>query len=382
MIRIAPVPLAQLLLATTALSGLTVPVLAQSLPTGASVAYGNVGFQRSSGTLTINQSSQNAIVNYNAFSIGQRNTVNIVQPNSSSAILNRVTGSTPSTIAGHLNANGQVYLINPNGVAITKTGVVKVGGGFVASSLSMSDYEFKHGRRQFRGNGSSARVTNAGTITIGRGGYAALIGGEVRNSGTIAVPMGKVGLGSGEMATLDVSGDGFLQVALPTTGGGKGALVSNAGLIAAASGTVVLDAATARAAARNAINISGTIDAHSISGHNGSIVLGGGAGGAVKRVGHAQRLGRLALCRRQCRGERTPDQGVGHHPGVRPQRRHGDAGGGQRHDNHRQDQGRGPWRHGRRGDDHWREDRLQGRQRRRLGHDRRRHGQCRRRQTR
>ena len=138
--------LGRFLLATTALTGalgatMAVPSVAgaQSLPTGYSTAAGSVGFARTSGTLTINQSSQNAIVNYQSFSIGQHNTVNIVQPNASSALLNRVTGSTPSTIAGHLNANGQVYLINPNGIAITKTGVVKVGGGFVASSLGMSD---------------------------------------------------------------------------------------------------------------------------------------------------------------------------------------------------------------------------------------------------
>ena len=283
------------LLTTTAITPLlgASPVAAQNLPTGASIAYGSVGFQRSSGTLTINQGSQNAVVNYNSFSIGRRNTVNINQPSSTSMLLNRVTGTTPSTIAGRLNANGQVYLINPNGIAITKTGVVKVGGGFVASSLGMSDSDFlKGGKKHLRGSGASAAVTNAGTITIGRGGYAALIGGEVKNAGTIAVPMGKVGLGSGEMATLDVSGDGFLQVAVPTTAGGKGALVSNSGLIAAAGGTVVLDAATARAAARNAVNISGTIDAHSISGHNGSIVLGGGDGGTVRVSGTLDVAGR------------------------------------------------------------------------------------------
>jgi len=50
----------------------------------------------------------------------------------------------------------------------------------------------------------------------GRGGYAALIGGTVSNSGSISVPLGKVALGSGEKATLDFSGDGFLQVAMPT----------------------------------------------------------------------------------------------------------------------------------------------------------------------
>jgi filamentous hemagglutinin family protein len=34
----------------------------------------------------------------------------------------------PSTIAGQINANGQVFLVNPNGIAITATGTVNVGG--------------------------------------------------------------------------------------------------------------------------------------------------------------------------------------------------------------------------------------------------------------
>ncbi len=126
-----------------------------------------------------------------------------------------MTGATPSTIAGQLNATGRVYLVNPNGVTITRTGQVNAAG-FVASSLAISDEDFRAGRRQFRGSGASARVANHGTITIGRGGYAALIGGQVTNTGTISVPMGRVGLGAGERATLDLSGDGFLQVAVPT----------------------------------------------------------------------------------------------------------------------------------------------------------------------
>ena len=99
------------LVPSTALIPIT-PAWTQTLPGGASVASGSVGFSRSGGTLTINQSSQSAVVNYSSFSIGQNNTVNINQPNSRSVILNRVTGNTPSTIAGALNANGQVYLVN------------------------------------------------------------------------------------------------------------------------------------------------------------------------------------------------------------------------------------------------------------------------------
>jgi filamentous hemagglutinin family protein len=220
-----------LLLTTTALSSplLAGSALAQNLPTGGSVAAGSVAIAQPSATqLNITQSSPSAIVNWQGFSIGQGSAVNIAQPNASSAILNRVTSNTPSTIAGALTANGQVYLVNPNGIAITTTGTVNTGG-FVASTLGISDADFMSGKRTFTGNGASAAVSNAGTINIGRGGYAALIGGTVSNSGNISVPLGKVGLGSGKQVTLDFSGDGFLQVAMPTNAGGRGALIQNSG---------------------------------------------------------------------------------------------------------------------------------------------------------
>jgi filamentous hemagglutinin family protein len=270
------------LLTSTALAGVN-PAVAQNLPTGASVQSGGVAIATPSASqMTIRQSTNSAVVNWQGFSIGQGSRVDIQQPSSSSAILNRVTGSTRSTIAGQLNANGQVYLVNPNGIAITKSGTVNAGG-FVASSLGTSDEDFKAGRRHFRGNGSSAPVSNAGAITVGRGGYAALLGGKVSNSGTISVPTGKVGLGAGERATLDLSGDGFLQVAVPSSGGGKGALIRHSGLIQA--GRVEMKAATAHDAARRAINLSGTVEATSVGGRNGTIVLGGGAGGSVRVTG-------------------------------------------------------------------------------------------------
>lgn len=253
------------------------------LPTGGQVVAGSVTVGTAGSAMTVTQGSTRAIVNWNGFSIGQGNSVTFVQPDSSSVILNRVTGNTTSTIAGALTGNGQVYLVNPNGIAITSTGSVKVGGGFVASTLDISNEDFLKGRYRFSGDGSSAGVSNAGVVAVGRGGYAALIGGTVRNDGLIAVPMGKVGLGSGEQATLDLSGDGFLQVALPTQAGaeGDGALIENGGRISAEGGTVVMRAATARNAARHAINLSGVVEADSVSGRDGAIVIGGGEGGKV-----------------------------------------------------------------------------------------------------
>jgi filamentous hemagglutinin family protein len=229
-------PRRALLLATTALTSslLIGQALAQNLPSGGSVAAGGVAIAQPSATqLNITQTSQSAVVNWQSFSIGQGSAVNIQQPNSTSALLNRVTGNAPSSIAGSLTANGQVYLVNPNGIAITSTGVVNTVGAFVASTLGISDADFQSGKRSFSGNGASAGVNNAGLIAVGRGGYAALLGGTVSNAGRIIVPLGKVGLGSGESATLDFSGDGFLQVALPTARSSAARAAS--GLTAAAS---------------------------------------------------------------------------------------------------------------------------------------------------
>ncbi|MFJ6328807.1 MULTISPECIES: filamentous hemagglutinin N-terminal domain-containing protein, partial [unclassified Rhizobium] len=251
------------LLASTALVHSTAVLLgtaalAQSLPSGGQVAAGSATIGTpSAGALTINQTSGSAVVNWQSFDVGKGNRVTFVQPDANSAILNRVTGQTTSTIAGQINANGQVYLINPNGIAITNSGTVKAGA-FVASTLGISDDDFMTGKRTFTGNGASKDVTNAGTITINRGGYMALIGGTVANSGVITVPMGKAALGSGEQATLDLSGDGFLQVAVPTKAQGKQALVDNSGRISARGGTVQLTAAAARDMARQAVNMSGT----------------------------------------------------------------------------------------------------------------------------
>src|ERR1700710_1639499 len=89
-----------LLLATTALSSpaLVISAAAQTLPTGGSVAAGSAAISQSSAThLNITQSSQNAVVNWQSFSVGQGAFVNFAQPNASSAILNRVTGSMPSS---------------------------------------------------------------------------------------------------------------------------------------------------------------------------------------------------------------------------------------------------------------------------------------------
>ncbi|WP_245706646.1 filamentous hemagglutinin N-terminal domain-containing protein, partial [Ruegeria marina] len=263
------------------------PAYAQStLPTGATVVGGSVNIaQPGPRTMVINQSSESAVVNWNSFSIGSESHVDIRQPGAQSSILNRVTGNTRSDIHGRLTANGQVHLVNPNGIFIGSNGTVDAGA-FVASTLDISTEDFLAGRYRFQGNGSSATVSNAGRVRIGPDGYAALLGGRVRNSGIVTVPMGRIGFASGERVTLDLSGDQFLQVAIPTAGedGGE-ALISHSGIASADGGLIEMRAATAREAVRQAINLSGVAEARSVSVRNGAIVLGGGSGGSVQVSG-------------------------------------------------------------------------------------------------
>ena len=144
------------------------------LPTNGVVASGAASIRQSGADLSIVQTSPRAIVNWGSFSIGQTNGVTFDQPSASSAILNRVTGSARSTIAGQLQANGQVYLVNPNGIAITPTGAVQVGGGFVASTLGIANSDFNKGNLNFVGNRASAGVANAGSIEAAPGGFVGL----------------------------------------------------------------------------------------------------------------------------------------------------------------------------------------------------------------
>jgi filamentous hemagglutinin family protein len=266
------------------------------LPTHGVVTSGAASIGQSGANLSVTQTSPRAIVNWGSFSIGQGNGVTFDQPSASSAILNRVTGSTTSTIAGQLQANGQVYLVNPNGIAITKTGAVQVGGGFVASTLGIADNDFNNGNLNFVGKGASAGVSNAGSIAAAPGGFVGLLGGTVANSGVVSVPLGKVGMGSGEQATLNLTGDNFLQVAVPTntkTADGQ-ALVDVSGKVRAAGGSVQLRAATVAQAIRNAVNVPGELSVTSARASGGSIILGGGPGGNVSVTGRLKASGRTA----------------------------------------------------------------------------------------
>ncbi|MBB5608926.1 MULTISPECIES: filamentous hemagglutinin N-terminal domain-containing protein [unclassified Janthinobacterium] len=240
---------------------------AAALPTGGQVTAGQATIGQAGNTLNVNQSTQNLAVNWNSFNIGASETVNFVQPNSSAIALNRVLGSDASAIYGKLNANGQVFLLNPNGILFGKGAQVNVGG-LVASTLSLSDADLLN--RNFRFSGSAGSVVNQGSLT---GGYVALLGGQVSNQGTISARLGGVALAAGKDITLDFAGDGLIGVQVNQ--GTLNALADNQQLIQTEGGAVLLSARAADSLIAAVVNNSGVIEARSIGQHQGTIRLSG-----------------------------------------------------------------------------------------------------------
>jgi filamentous hemagglutinin family protein len=250
------------------------PVLALANPTGGQVAAGQASIATPSANgMVITQSSQSAIINWQQFNIGAGQYVQFLQPSSSSVVLNRVIGGSPSSILGSLTGNGQVFLVNTNGVYFGKGASIDTQG-FLASSLGISDQNFLAHNYVFNQAGSAgATVVNDGSITAHHSGYVVLAGDYAENDGIIAAQSGHVILASGSKATLSLNGNSLINFAVNQSTLANYAGVKNTGSLIADGGTVIMTADVANALKATVVNNTGLIEAHSINKNNGGIYL-------------------------------------------------------------------------------------------------------------
>lgn len=269
---------------------------AQSLELDA-VIQGAAVTQNGSHTL-VTQNSSKAIIDWKSFSMGASETLTFSQPSSSSIALNRITGTVASQIDGVLNANGHVWILNPNGVMIGTTGQVNATG-FLASTLSISNQDFIEGKYQFAAPSTgSGKVGNLGSINV-LNGYAILAGSQVINEGVIQASLGHIVLAAGNAMTLDLAGDKLLNFAitqpvssLPSDGK---AAIENSGSLTAQGGKVLMTARAATDAMQSVINTTGIVEATSVNLVNGEIVLDGGSSGSVHVGGMLYATGTLTI---------------------------------------------------------------------------------------
>ncbi|EKB5404490.1 filamentous hemagglutinin N-terminal domain-containing protein [Salmonella enterica] len=252
------------------------------LPTGGQIVGGQGSISTSGNQMTIHQQTQNMATNWHSFDIGKNNTVQFVQPDSSSVALNRVTGGSGSQIMGTLKANGQVFILNPNGVLFGKDARVNVAG-LVASTKNINTADFMKGKYMLSGEGNpDSQVVNQGSLTS-KGGYIVLAGERVSNSGTVTTPGGKTVLAAGKTVTLQLDNGGLTSVSVD--GSVVNALVENRGLISATNGQVYLTAKGKDMLLNTVVNNSGTVEAKGLESRGGEIVLNGGDSGVVSQSG-------------------------------------------------------------------------------------------------
>lgn len=114
------------------------------LPGNGNVIAGTIegGFKGSwaqGNQMNLHQTTQNAIVTWDSFSIGANATVTIRGDHDNFNMLNYVTGSESSQIYGKLNSyvgdkqGGNIYLVNPNGVQIGNSAEINVGSLHIAN---------------------------------------------------------------------------------------------------------------------------------------------------------------------------------------------------------------------------------------------------------
>jgi filamentous hemagglutinin family protein len=298
------------LLATTALlpiaAGQAVAQPAPAAgPTGGQVVAGQAGIARTPGRTTVTQGTDRAAIDWQQFNVGSQHTVQFVQPAPTSWTLNRVVGPDPSVIAGRVQANGGVAIVNQSGVVFAGGAQVDVGS-LIASAAGITNQNFMAGRMVFdQAPRPGARVENHGSITVADRGLAALVGPGVANSGVIRARLGRVALGAAETFVLDLAGDGLIGIdvtqAVRVAPAGGAALVTNSGVIDAPGGSVLLSAHAASGLVEDLVRQTGTINAQTVGDRTGQVALraeGGGVrleGTIDATGGAAQRGGSVAL---------------------------------------------------------------------------------------
>ena len=182
-----------------------------------------------------------------------------------------MTGASASTIDGAIRANGQVWLLNPNGLLFGNGATINVGG-LLATTSDINDQDFLSGRYNFSSTGGKGSITNTGTITAANGGSVILSSPSVSQQGHDPGQYRPCRPGRhrhlhGRFRRRPSSQSYAIST---NSAGGK---VLNSGKIAAAGGTILMTARAAQGVQDAVVNNTGMVQATSVRQENGEIIL-------------------------------------------------------------------------------------------------------------
>ncbi|KVL30551.1 hypothetical protein WS96_17660 [Burkholderia sp. MSMB1835] len=233
---------------------------------GGTIAAGAGSIAHNGPNTQIDQASSNMVVNWKNFDIGKGETVNIAQPNANAAILNRVQSGDLTSIQGALNANGRVFVVNPNGIVVGKGATINANS-VVLSAADVSDGDFMANRSMtlHNDNGAAGTVRNDGSIVTQSG--ALLAGARVINGpdGVVSARNGNVALEAGDKVMLQLGPDGNMD-SVYVSAGARNALAANDGVVSAQNGWARLEGYTTDALRAEVVRNTGHLEATSLSG--------------------------------------------------------------------------------------------------------------------
>lgn len=249
-------------------------------PVDGNVVAGSATISGGTQNLDIYQHSDRAIIDWRSFNIGINEETRFHQPNSNSIVVNRINDTNPSQILGKLTANGNVVLINPNGLLFGQHAVVDVNG-LVATTADIDNDLFMQGSNNFNkaSSNTDAVIRNDGQITAREAGLVGLVAPNVINNGLIQANLGRVEMASGDTVTVDFRGNGLINIAVSEDI--KSQLVSNTGTLSAAGGTIALTAAAGKNIVNSLIEVKGELKAPAVSQKSGKIQIFAAGSNAV-----------------------------------------------------------------------------------------------------
>ncbi|WP_303911048.1 two-partner secretion domain-containing protein, partial [Thalassolituus maritimus] len=242
-----------------------------------------------------NVTGDRALANWISFDIAEGYGIEFLQSDPSNILVNQITGSA-SEIAGLLKANGNIILVNPNGMTIAGTAIIDVNS-LVVSGMGLSGGVDAGTQDFFQGNDEAENYNNLlflktdanGKITIESGvdfindaeGVAhtrnnnfIAIGAEVNNAANITVG-NLLGLGAGGAGYISFNQGGLVgfEITADVTDAVGTNAISSTGELSAQQ--VFLTARDASDLYNSAINLEGTAKAASINIDGDTIRLGG-----------------------------------------------------------------------------------------------------------
>lgn len=244
------------------------------LPMSGTVAPGGtVSVQQlTADKLTLNQSTQRAVIDWQSFNIAGGKTVEFIQPDASAAVLNRVSASANmSDIAGTMTANGMVLLMNPNGVMFHQGANINVGS-LIVTTGTINQASFEAGGTFGITGVTTGSITNQGSITATNAGLVALVAPSVTNAGAIVATGGRIALSGADRATVSLN-NGLFEFAVDSGALGTNASISNSIGARLEGKNILLSTGDAAHLVSGVINLQGVQQASSAIVVDGNTVV-------------------------------------------------------------------------------------------------------------